>query len=96
MASSSPLPEACPCCGGKIHNPNDLIAYKIFRPGPEIPKADLLKGVCDICGETRAKKRKPIAARIIYTKLTTGEFLREDFRCTDCYKDFAERHGHNK
>jgi hypothetical protein len=94
MTSSSELPEACPCCGRKIHNPNDLIEYRIFRPGPDVPKAELLKGICDVCGETRSKKRKPITARIVYRRAATGEFLREDYRCEGCFEDFAERHGH--
>jgi hypothetical protein len=89
---SSPLPESCPCCGGKVHDPNDLIEYRVFYPGPEVSKTDLVEAICDVCGETHPKKRKPIAARILYRRAVSGKFLREDYRCERCFEEFAKRH----
>jgi hypothetical protein len=90
------LPGKCPCCGGDIHDPNDLIEYRIFYPGPEVPKTDLIEAVCDICGETRPKKRKPIAARILYRRAVSRKFLREDYRCEECFDVFLERHPEHR
>ena len=84
---------ACGCCGGKAHNIEDMIAYKVYLPDPNTPKAELLKIVCDICGETRSKYRSPIAATIAYHNASTGELIRQDHRCTECFDEFMARHS---
>jgi hypothetical protein len=91
--TSPPLPESCPCCGDKVHNADDLIAFEMYTAGPETPKEELLRGVCDICGETRPKRKKPITGRIVYTRAATGEFLREEYRCEGCFEKFRRRHN---
>jgi len=84
---------SCDCCGGGSHDESDLIRYEVYLPDPNTPKTELLKVVCDICGETRSKYRSPIAARIVYYKASTGELLREDHRCTECFDEFVARHS---
>ena len=85
--------QHCPCCGNKTDE-SDIITYEVYLPAPDTPTSELLKDVCDICGETRQGYRSPIAARIIYIRYMTGELLREDYRCEDCFEDFKERHHH--
>jgi hypothetical protein len=86
------LPGHCPCCGGKVHDPNDLIQFQIYVAGPDMPKEVLYGGICDICGESRPKHKKPLVARIVYTRATTGEFMRQDYRCKECFDKFKRKH----
>lgn len=81
----------CPCCGDKTDEP-DIITYQVYLPARDTPTSELLKDVCDICGETRQGYRTPIAARIIYRRHMTGELLRDDYWCEDCFTEFKERH----
>ena len=86
-----PPPMTCPCCGDAADE-SDIISYHVDLPAPDTPTSELLKVVCDICGETRQEYRSPIAAIIHYMRYITGELLREDHWCTECFEDFKKRH----